>query len=96
MFPKERYQYSEKPNDSQQVNNHGAHLARDDMHKEEKAIEHNDHQLMDTVDDCDSMLSKSASSSISEDMDEAIFLSTFTEQPPESSDDEYPAYDDGD
>lgn len=55
-----------------------------------------DHQSMDVVDDCDSLPGNSIGSSTEhDDIDEAIFLSTFKEEPQPSSDDE-PCYDDGD
>lgn len=85
MFPKERYQYSEKSNDNQQENN------------TEEILNDCDHQSMEVVDDSLSLPGISINSSTEhEDIDEAIFLSTFKEEPQQSSDDDDPVYDDGD
>lgn len=97
MFPKERYQYSEKSNDSQQENNLGAQMSTE---TNLNGAESMDHQPIDVaIDDCDSdsMPGNSLDSSKEhEDIDEAIFLSTFKEEPQQSSDDDDPIYDDGD
>lgn len=95
MFPKERYQYSEKSNDSQQENNNlGAQLSTESKLNRAESID--DHS-MEVVDDCDSLPGNiTDSSNEHEDIDEAIFLSTFKEEPQQSSDDDDPVYDDGD
>lgn len=104
MFPKERYQYSEKSNDSQQENNLGAQVSNDvkvheDEHDGSSDVIDADcgHQPMDVVDDCDSLPANSSDSSTEhDDIDDAIFLSTFKDEPPQSSSDDDPVYDDGD
>lgn len=99
MFPKERYQYSEQTNDSQQENNPDAQMSSESkltVGEGAEAMDECGHQSMDVVDDCDSLPGKSTDSTHEhEDIDEAIFLSTFKEEPPQSSDEE-PIYDDGD
>lgn len=95
MFPKERYQYSEKSNDGQQENNLGAQMSTESKLSSDDSID--DHQSMEVVDDCDSLPGNSIDlSNEHEDIDEAIFLSTFKEDPQQSSDDDEPVYDDGD
>lgn len=103
MFPKERYQYSEKSNDSQQENNLGAQVSNDvKLHEVDDGGDVIDavcgHQPMDVVDDCDSLPANSFDSSTEhDDIDDAIFLSTFKDDPQQSSsDDGDPVYDDGD
>lgn len=99
MFPKERYQYSEKTSDTQQENNLGAQMSIDEkIDGDTETIDDCGHQSMDAdVDDCDSLLSNGLDSITDhEDIDDAIFLSTFKEEPQQSSDDSDPVYDDGD
>lgn len=97
MFPKERYQYSEKSNDSQQENNLGAQMSTEvEFIGTETTVNECD-QSMEMIDDCDSLPGNGIDSSTDhEDIDEAIFLSTFKEEPQQSSDDDDPVYDDGD
>lgn len=76
MFPKERYQYSEKSSDNQQDNNVGAH----------ESMDLSDDYLDNSVD---------LSTDI-EDINEAIFLSTYKDEPQQSSDDSDTIYDDED
>lgn len=98
MFPKERYQYSEQVNDSQQENNLGAQMSNESkLTNGTESMDECGHQSMDVTDDCDSLPGNSTDSTVEhEDIDEAIFLSTFKEEPQQSSDDDDPVYDDGD
>lgn len=98
MFPKERYQYSEKSGDNQHENNVGAQMSTDVKVDGGVAIDDCGQQSMDLNDDCDSLPGNSLDSSTEhEDIDDAIFLSTFKDEPQQSSsDDSDPVYDDGD
>ncbi|XP_055316687.1 SPRY domain-containing SOCS box protein 3 isoform X2 [Sitodiplosis mosellana] len=97
MFPKERYQYSEKSNDSQQENNLGAQISTESKLDDAELDEHQSMESMEVIDDCDSLPGNIIDSSNEhEDIDEAIFLPTFKEEPQQSSDDDDPVYDDGD
>lgn len=64
MFSKERYQYSEKPMDDDQIDN----------------------SSNDSIDIADE----------NDDINDAIFLSTYTDEVHHSSEDSDPVYDDGD
>lgn len=86
MFPKERYQYSEKLNDSQQENNLGAQMSTESQSSDiERGLE-DCSQSMDVTDDCDSLPGNS-NELLNEldDINDAIFLSTFKEEPEPSS-----------
>lgn len=101
MFPKERYQYSEQINDSQQENNLGAQMSTDAKMSRVEAADDFGHQAMDLADDCDSLAGNSLDTSNEhehdhENIDDVIFLSTFKEEPQPSSDDDEPIYDDED
>lgn len=104
MFPKERYQYSEKSNDNQQENNLGAQLASaSKITRSESADDECGHQSMDlSLDDCDILAGNSSDTSIDEDLhdheniDDVIFMSTFKDEPQPSSSDDEPIYDDED
>lgn len=99
MFPKERYQYSEKSNDNQQENNLGAQMSTDTNLNGTESIDACDQQSMEPMDvfeEFNSLTGIGDSSNEHEDIDEAIFLSTFKDEPPQSSDDDEPIYDDED
>lgn len=110
MFPKERYQYSEKSNDSQQENNVGAHVTNgvkvdsvggdevDDMNDDVFIMKDCGwSELMDGINECASLAPNGSDSTDTDDIDAEIFLSTFKDEPQQSSsDDSDPVYDDGD
>lgn len=114
MFPKERYQYSKQSSDNPQENNIGAQMSSETTMENEAVDESEcnssnlstdtfndlDDNTMDVIDDSDDspITSNFDSNTENDDMDDAIFLSTFDRSKisMSESEEDQPVYDDGD